>query len=106
MASLCQHQRERSICKECGGASLCQHQRRRSRCNECRVAQTTEEPAQDDNATEAGALALDPRHEGCLPPRKRQKTVLTVSASLMPGDAVGAAAPALTHRGGGGLLDP
>ena len=34
-ASLCQHQRIRSQCKECGGASICPHQRQRSRCKEC-----------------------------------------------------------------------
>ena len=33
--SLCPHQRERSLCKECGGASICPHQRQRSRCKEC-----------------------------------------------------------------------
>ena len=34
-ASICPHQRERSRCKECGGAGICQHQRRRSECKEC-----------------------------------------------------------------------
>ena len=34
-AGLCQHQRQRSACKECGGASICQHQRQRSQCKEC-----------------------------------------------------------------------
>ena len=34
-ASICQHQRQRSLCKECGGASICQHQRIRSKCKEC-----------------------------------------------------------------------
>ena len=34
--SRCPHDRERSKCKECGGASLCQHQRRRTQCKECR----------------------------------------------------------------------
>ena len=43
-------------------------------------------------ALEAGALALLPRHG---PPQKRQKTVLTVSASL--GDAGAVSAPG-THR--------
>jgi hypothetical protein len=38
---------------------------------------------------EAGSLALEPVHG---PPQKRQKTVLTVSASLVPGDAGGGAA--------------
>jgi len=57
-------------------------------CKECRV-QTTGGAAQDDEATEAGALAVAPMQG---PPQKRQKTVLTVSASLVPGDAGGAAA--------------
>ncbi len=34
-AGICQHQRERSKCKECGRASICQHQRIRSTCKEC-----------------------------------------------------------------------
>jgi hypothetical protein len=58
--------------------------------------QTTGEAVEDDEAEafEAGALALAPMHE---PPQKRQKTVLTVSASLVPGDAGGSAASG-THR--------
>ena len=32
---LCEHQRIRSRCKDCGGASICEHQRQRSRCKEC-----------------------------------------------------------------------
>jgi hypothetical protein len=31
----CQHGRQRSQCKECGGGSICPHQRRRSQCKEC-----------------------------------------------------------------------
>jgi hypothetical protein len=34
-ASICPHQRRKSTCKECGGASICQHQRIRSKCKEC-----------------------------------------------------------------------
>jgi hypothetical protein len=34
-ANICQHHRQRNLCKECGGAGICQHQRRRSRCKEC-----------------------------------------------------------------------
>jgi hypothetical protein len=34
-ASICPHQRLRSQCKECGGAGICPHQRRRSTCKEC-----------------------------------------------------------------------
>ena len=32
---MCEHNRRRSQCKECGGASICQHARRRSECKEC-----------------------------------------------------------------------
>ena len=34
-ASICEHGRVRSKCKECGGASICEHGRVRSRCKEC-----------------------------------------------------------------------
>ena len=31
----CEHGRNRSKCKECGGASICEHRRERSQCKEC-----------------------------------------------------------------------
>ena len=31
----CEHNRQRSQCKECGGASICKHNRRRTTCKEC-----------------------------------------------------------------------
>ena len=31
----CEHGRQRSVCKECGGASICEHGRWRSICKEC-----------------------------------------------------------------------
>ena len=33
--SRCPHNRERSLCKECGGGSICEHKRQRSACKEC-----------------------------------------------------------------------
>jgi hypothetical protein len=33
--SICEHDRVRSVCKECKGGSICEHGRRRSRCKEC-----------------------------------------------------------------------
>ena len=32
---MCEHGRQRSICKDCGGSGICEHQRRRSRCKDC-----------------------------------------------------------------------
>jgi len=34
-SSICEHQRQRSTCKDCGGSSMCEHQRRRSICKDC-----------------------------------------------------------------------
>ena len=33
--SLCTHQRQKHLCRDCGGSSICEHDRRRSRCREC-----------------------------------------------------------------------
>jgi len=32
---LCEHKRQRSKCKDCGGSSICEHQRQRSKCKDC-----------------------------------------------------------------------
>ena len=32
---MCEHGRERSKCKACGGSSFCEHGRRRSTCKDC-----------------------------------------------------------------------
>ena len=34
-ASICEHGRQRNYCKECGGASICEHGRQRHKCKEC-----------------------------------------------------------------------
>ena len=44
-ASICQHLRQRNRWSECGGASICQHQRQRNKCKECRDEADTSMPA-------------------------------------------------------------
>ena len=34
-ASICEHNRERSKCRDCGGGSICEHNRARSNCRDC-----------------------------------------------------------------------
>ena len=34
-SSICEHGRERSRCKDCGGSGICEHGRRRSQCKDC-----------------------------------------------------------------------
>ena len=33
--ALCEHNRRKSYCKECGGAAICMHSRQRSKCKDC-----------------------------------------------------------------------
>jgi hypothetical protein len=33
--SICQHNRQKSRCKECGGSQICQHNKIRNTCKEC-----------------------------------------------------------------------
>ena len=40
--SICEHGRQRSKCKDCGGVSICEHGRQRCRCKECRGASICE----------------------------------------------------------------
>ena len=35
-SSICEHNRERSYCKECKGSSICEHNRIRNECKECK----------------------------------------------------------------------
>ena len=38
----CEHNRQRSRCKDCGGCSICEHNRIRDRCKDCRGSQICE----------------------------------------------------------------
>jgi hypothetical protein len=58
----CPHNRQRSVCKDCGGASICEHNRQRSTCKDCGGASICE--ARRD----AELLVWNsPRREGVLP---------------------------------------
>ena len=32
----CEHNRQRSLCKDCKGSSICEHDRQRSKCKDCK----------------------------------------------------------------------
>ena len=61
---LCEHQRQKSLCKECRGSSICQQEQRRSRCKKCgrlsicqhqRIRRTSKECRADvDESIQAG----------------------------------------------------
>ena len=54
----CPHGKQRSKCKECGGASICEHGRRRSQCKECGGSQICEHGRQRDYCKECGGSQI------------------------------------------------
>ncbi len=57
-SSICGHGRERSKCKECGGASICEHGRERSKCKECGGSQICEHGRERSRCKECKALIV------------------------------------------------
>jgi hypothetical protein len=57
-ASICEHERQRSQCKECGGASICKHQRPRSMCKECGGASICKHERQRSHCKECGGASI------------------------------------------------
>ena len=52
-ASICEHGRQRSKCKECGGKGICEHGRQRSQCKECGGSSICEHGRQRSDARSA-----------------------------------------------------
>jgi len=54
----CEHRRERSTCKDCGGSSICQHGRKRSRCKDCGGASICEHGRQRPQCKECSGSGI------------------------------------------------
>ena len=54
-SGLCEHGRQRSRCKECGGSSLCEHGRQRTRCKDCGGSGICEHGRQRTQCKECGS---------------------------------------------------
>ena len=57
-ACICEHGRVRSKCKECGGASICEHGRVRSKCKECGGASICEHGRERSKCKECGGASI------------------------------------------------
>ena len=101
-SSICEHNRRKSQCKDCGGSDICVHKKRRVRCEDC-AAVGFAPPALSSLGVRATGSGAGGEHVRATafpihaPPQRRQKAVLTVSASLVPRDAIADAASG-THR--------
>ena len=57
-ASICEHGRVRSKCKECGGASICEHGRQRHQCKECGGGSICEHGRRRSRCNECGGGSI------------------------------------------------
>ena len=66
---LCEHNRQRSVCKECGGGSICEHNRLRCYCKECGGSQICEHNRERRKCIECGGSGIcehNKRKERCI----------------------------------------
>ena len=54
----CEHNRQRSTCKQCGGSSICEHDRQRSTCKQCGGGSICEHDRQRSTCKECGGSAI------------------------------------------------
>ena len=72
----CEHNREKSKCKECGGASICEHNRRKSECKECGGSEWLKHKCKTEYCDTKGHK----KYEGyCLPCVIQQRPDIQVS---------------------------
>ena len=55
---MCEHNRRRNTCKECGGSSICEHNRLRTRCKECGGGSICEHKRQRSRCKECGGSSI------------------------------------------------
>ena len=54
----CEHNRQRSACKDCGGSSICEHNRRRSECKDCGGASICEHNRLRSTCKDCGGVSI------------------------------------------------
>ncbi len=69
-SEICEHGKRRSTCKDCGGASICEHGRQRSHCKECGGASICEHGRQRSKCKECGGASI------CEHGRERSKCII------------------------------
>lgn len=58
----CEHNREKSRCKECGGSRICKHGKIKSRCKECGGSEICEHDKRKSNCKECGGSSYCQQH--------------------------------------------
>ncbi|AEO97675.1 hypothetical protein ENVG_00281, partial [Emiliania huxleyi virus 84] len=75
-SQICEHNRERSTCKQCGGSQICEHSRRRNQCKECGGSQICEHNRDRSTCKQCGGSSI------CEHSRQRSKCKECGGASI------------------------
>ena len=104
-ASICEHQRFKSICKECKGVSICEHQRIRSQCKDCHGSGICQHDKNKYKCKDCRELKKE-ACEGLLLIAETAPTSALTSAPTSAAGAPGTVCPACaTPMGEGGMAD-
>jgi len=57
-SSICDHNRQKSFCKDCRGSSICEHNRRKNYCKDCRGSSICEHNRRKDLCKECGGSSI------------------------------------------------
>ena len=57
-SKICEHDKQRSQCKECGGSSICEHDKHRSTCNDCGGSKICEQDKRRSNCKDCGGGSI------------------------------------------------
>jgi hypothetical protein len=57
-ANKCEHKRQRSSCKECGGSCICEHKKRRNRCIDCGGVSICEHKREKSKCKDCGGASI------------------------------------------------
>ena len=80
----CEHGRQRSQCKDCGGSGLCEHGRQRSKCKDCKGAN---ESTNKSHGIRSNAVSSKPSRK-----RKADALVEDVDITIIGGFSIRASA--------------
>jgi hypothetical protein len=57
-SGICKHNKHKAFCKECGGSQICQHNKIKSKCKECGGSELCEHGKQKSNCKECGGSQI------------------------------------------------
>ena len=87
----CEHNRQRSTCKDCGGACICQHNRKSSQCKNCGVASICEHNHRRSICKDCGGASICEHNRRRSPCKDPTSATRGITARGAPARTAGSA---------------